>query len=184
MAESLAPPAPAPTPEVATLPPRNWLSNLDATGWPLLAGRLIVGLSFLKMGWDKATQPATFLKDIKTYEILPLDPPLLINSIAVLLPWLEIVVALCLLAGILLRGAGVLALGSLLVFTVAIALRALDIHGSQQIAFCAIEFDCGCGGGVVNICNKLFTNLGLMVACLVVLSSRSRRYCLSRRGFS
>lgn len=154
------------------------LRRLDATGVPLLLGRLIVGGVFVYLGYLKIQAPQEFLKVIKEFEILPLDPPELINSVAVLLPWLEVFCGLCLLLGIFLRGASFTLLVSLIVFTAAVALRALGIYQAEEIAFCAIKFDCGCGTGEVFICSKLLENTGLILACFPVLFSRSRRFCL------
>ena len=62
--------------------------------------------------------------------------------------------------------------------TAAIFLRTKGIHAAGGQSFCAIRFDCGCGGGEVNACGKMLTNTGLILATLVALFSRSRRFCL------
>jgi len=153
---------------------RKW----DNTGLPLLLARLIVGAVFLYLGFNKALDPVGFLKLIREYQMLPDGYPVLLNSIAVFLPWLEILCGVLLLAGVGLRGSALLMLVMLVGFTGVIALRAVDIYGVQEIAFCAIKFDCGCGAGEVFICNKLLENTGLFLLTLLILFSQSRKFCL------
>jgi hypothetical protein len=114
--------------------------------------------------------------------MVPEDPAWMLNGIAAVLPWMEIWCGLLLLAGFWVRGAAGILLAMLLVFTVAVTRRALQIQEADQLAFCAIAFDCGCGTGEVNICRKLAENTGLVLLCLVALVSRSRRWCLERAG--
>ena len=46
-------------------------------------------------------------------------------------------------------------------------------------SFCSVNFDCGCGTGVVFVCDKLAENCGLLLLSVVAIVSRSRRFCLS-----
>jgi len=63
-------------------------------------------------------------------------------------------------------------------FTTAIFVRALGVYHDTGIAFCAIEFDCGCGAGVINICKKLAENVTLLVLSVVVVVSRFRGFAI------
>ncbi|MGE3164926.1 MAG: DoxX family protein [Planctomycetota bacterium] len=158
------------------------LSRLDATGIPLLIARLVVGGRFVQLGLKKIQDPQAFLKAVKAYEVLPLDPPVLINSIAVLLPWLEVVAGVLIVLGVGLRGAGVISFISLVVFTGAVAARAFAIYGASDIGFCAIKFDCGCGTGEVFICPKLVENSLLILGSIPIFASGSRLLCLRKDG--
>jgi hypothetical protein len=100
--------------------------------------------------------------------------------LAALLPWVEVWCGLLLVAGVAVRGTTLTLCTMLVVFTLAIALRARDIHGAQGTAYCAIAFDCGCGTGVVNACRKLAENSGLILLGLLVLVTREDRLCLRR----
>jgi uncharacterized membrane protein YphA (DoxX/SURF4 family) len=135
---------------------------------------------FIMMGWSKASEPVQFLKLINTYQLIPENWPWLLNSMAVLLPWIEIVCGTLLLLGIGVRGSALLLLAMLGVFTGAVLLRAIGIYQAGAIPFCAIKFDCGCGSGEQYICRKVPENLGLMALCLVALFSRSGRFCIWR----
>lgn len=82
----------------------------------------------------KILDPAAFAKEVYNYQILPDH---LINLTALVLPWLELFIGLCLSAGICLHGAALMANGLLTVFLVSLVFnlaRGLDIN-------------CGCFGG-------------------------------------
>jgi uncharacterized membrane protein YphA (DoxX/SURF4 family) len=156
----------------------NLLARIDRTGVPLLIARFALGGLFIYMGLEKALNPVDFLKMVREYHMVPEQPPLLLNLIAAVLPWLEVLCGLLLIAGTALRGTALLLLAMLVGFTAVVALRALNIHATQHLPFCAIKFDCGCGTGEEWICQKIPKNLGLCLLSLIVLLSRSRRFCL------
>lgn len=155
--------------------------RLDATGWPQLAARLAVGGVFLALGLAKWHDPVAFLKALRAYDMFPAGSPWLMNATAAALPGAEILCGLLVLAGTALRGTALFLGAMLLVFTVAIAARAAALAELDSVALCAVAFDCGCGSGVQNACRKLAENAGLLVACGVLLVSRSRRWCLAPR---
>jgi uncharacterized membrane protein YphA (DoxX/SURF4 family) len=157
------------------------IRRIDATGIPLLLARLGVGGMFAYAAYGKLSDPVNFLKAVHVYGVIPADQPLLLNLIAVLLPWLEIVCAVALVLGVARRGAALLITGMLLFFTPLLAIHAWHLHtaaGSAFATFCAVKFDCGCGTGETFICPKLVENIALLVGALIALFSTSRRFCL------
>ena len=154
------------------------LRRCDATGVPLLLGRLVLGGLFIYMAWDKIANPDIFLKLIREYQMVPLHPPILINSIAILLPWVEMLCGVLLILGVALRGALLTLLVMLISFTVVVAWRAISIWQAEQVPFCSIKFDCGCGSGEQYICAKILENIGLCLLAVLLMLSRSRRFCL------
>ena len=183
------------------------LRRLDRTGVPLVLGRLILGVMFLSMGLAKTgvlktalakadlagsapvmflvdhglielSDPVDFLKLIREYEMVPENVPVLMNSLAAVLPWVEVLCGLLLIVGVAVRGSALLLVVMLIGFTAVLAVRALGIYHSQFIPFCDVKFDCGCGAGEVYICRKLPENIGLCLLAVVTLLSRSRRFCL------
>ena len=153
------------------------------TGLPTLGARLILGVTFVGMGISKILDPIKFLKAIKQYEILPLDPPILINSTAVVLPWLEVVIGLLLIAGLARRGGATISLVMLVVFNIGILKLGLDYQAENpEIAFTKIVLDCGCGAGPVNVAWKLVQNLGLIILSAGLMISGSHRFSLVRSG--
>lgn len=94
----------------------------------LLAARLILGVIFVFASVDKILHPATFAETIYNYQILP---DALINLTAIFLPWLELSLGSCLIAGIWLPGAALIANLLLVTFTGALLFnlaRGLDLH--------------------------------------------------------
>jgi hypothetical protein len=63
-------------------------------------------------------------------------------------------------------------------FTFLIANRGWQIHLTQGIALCAVQFDCGCGTGKQFVCRKVPENLALWLLAWIPLLSKSRRFCL------
>jgi uncharacterized membrane protein YphA (DoxX/SURF4 family) len=152
----------------------------DESGVPLLVARVVVGGMFIWTGISKILEPIDFLKLLLQYRVLPDDMPWVVNSLAVGLPYVEVVCGILLLAGVAVRGTSLLLLGMLVAFTAAVIWRALDFYAQGGVAFCSIKFDCGCGTGEQYVCMKLPENLLLILLSLIALLSRSRRYCLLR----
>jgi uncharacterized membrane protein YkgB len=89
---------------------------------------LILAGIFIYASLDKIAHPVAFAKDVYNYQILP---DALINLTALVLPWLELFLGLCLLAGIWLPGAVLTVNGLMVVFLTALVFnlaRGLDIN--------------------------------------------------------
>ena len=114
----------------------SWLKRLDRSGVPLLLARVFVGGWFVYHGFLKVGDPVDFLKVLREYELLPLDPPHIINGLAVTLPWIEVVGGLALLLGVALRSAAVLMIVMLGAFTAAVLLRASGVQSDTGQSFC------------------------------------------------
>jgi uncharacterized membrane protein YphA (DoxX/SURF4 family) len=98
------------------------------TGWLQRGARLFLGGVFLYACVDKILHPAEFARAVFNYQILP-NP--LVNLTALILPWLELVLGLCLLTGFWLPGALLWSNGLLWAFFAALvfnAWRGLDVH--------------------------------------------------------
>lgn len=76
--------------------------------------RLALGLILLAASVDKILHPAAFARAVHNYQFLP---DLLVNAVALVLPWLEAVLGCLLLAGVLLPGAVLVSTVLLAVFT-------------------------------------------------------------------
>jgi uncharacterized membrane protein YphA (DoxX/SURF4 family) len=143
-----------------------------ACGVLSVAARWVVGALFIYMGVSKVLHPVEFLKLVRQYDIVA--HPVLLNSIAAGLPWFEIFCGLLLLAGVAVRGTAIVVALMLIPFSVLVLARALNIAEAQQIAFCAVKFDCGCGGGEVFICRKLLENSVLLALSAWLAAGRGR----------
>ncbi len=90
--------------------------------------RLLLGAVFLFASYDKILHPAAFAEAVYNYQILPDGA---VNLAALTLPWMELLLGLCLVAGFWLPGATFLSTGLLAVFIGALVfnqIRGLDIH--------------------------------------------------------
>lgn len=145
-------------------------------GWVGVAVRWALGALFIYMGLSKALDPAGFLKLVREYDLV--THPLLLNVIAACLPWVEVFCGLLLVLGVAVRGTALLLIAMLLPFTALVLHRALGIAEAQQIAFCAVRFDCGCGAGVIFICHKLVENSLLTLSCAWLAMGAGRNLCV------
>ena len=93
-----------------------------------LLGRLALGFIFIFASIDKILNPAAFSEVIANYQLLPDQA---INVMAIVLPWLELILGALLVAGLWLPGVVALATLLLVVFFLALLIslaRGLDIH--------------------------------------------------------
>jgi uncharacterized membrane protein YphA (DoxX/SURF4 family) len=156
----------------------GWFRRMDDAGWPQGVARLVLALVMIRFAWPKIVDPLDFLKVLRNYHIIPEEPAIYLNLIALCLPWIELVGSLLILIGLWRRAASALFALLLTSFTVAVLYRAMHMYGEVGGAFCDIKFDCGCGMGEVYICTKLLENLGLILLSVYLIISRSNRFGL------
>lgn len=90
--------------------------------------RLVLGAVFLYASYDKILNPQSFSQAVYNYQILP---DAAVNLTALTLPWLEMLLGVCLVAGVWLPGATAICTGLLTIFIGALVfnqVRGLDIH--------------------------------------------------------
>lgn len=109
---------------------REKQKRVTKTGsWYLFhAVRLSLGVIFLAASYDKILHPQAFSLAVYQYQILPDS---LVNLVALILPWLELLLGLSLMTNVWLPGAGVLSASLMIAFTGSLLfnhLRGLDIH--------------------------------------------------------
>ena len=98
-----------------------------------LVFRLFLGFVFVYAGVMKASDPQGFANILCSYRLLP---EWMINPVAILLPWVEIVVGVSLFVGIWIRGGALVASSMLTVFAFVIGISLAR----------GLEIDCGCFG--------------------------------------
>ncbi|MCI0534836.1 MAG: DoxX family membrane protein, partial [Verrucomicrobiales bacterium] len=104
----------------------NWLT------WFL---RLAVGGAFIAAGALKIASPEKFAVAVSNYRLLPHE---LINLVAILIPWVEVLAGLLVLAGIWLRAAALVITSLTVMFFVVI---------TSALAR-GLNIECGCFGTV------------------------------------
>ncbi len=126
----------------------------------LLALRLYLGGIFVFASVHKILDPASFALDVATYGILP---PELVNLVALVLPWVELVAGLMLAVGFRTAAGALLVDGMLLVF---IAALASALHRG-------VDTSCGCfasdGGDHPIGVGTVLRDLGWLALGLAVL---------------
>lgn len=93
--------------------------------------RIIMGMLFLFSGIFKVIDLAAFGKVIIRYDIIP---EITVPYIAVVLPFLELVVGLFLIFGFRIKSASLISIALITLFTVVIAINVIR----------GVSFDCGC----------------------------------------
>lgn len=102
---------------------------------PLLSVRIVLGGVFLVAGLTKVQSPGAFAEAVRAYNLLP---SVLVIPFALVLPWLEVLVAAYLVTGLLSRLAALGSAVMLVMFVVALT-DALFIGNTAHA--------CGCFGG-------------------------------------
>jgi len=129
----------------------------------ILIIRLILGVIFVYASYDKILDPDKFARDINNFHIVPFG---LENSIAIVLPWLELLIGLGLIFGFFIDGSSVIS-GALLVLFNIMILQAM-LRG--------FNIECGCGlkeGQMVGL-SKLLENFVFMGGAYIIFKVRAR----------
>ena len=129
----------------------------------ILLIRCLLGLVFVYASYDKILDPGKFARDIANYHIVPFG---LENSIAIILPWLELLIGAGIILGIFLDGSVVLS-GSFLILFIFMIFQAM-MRG--------FNIECGCGlkeGEMVGW-SKILENIVFLGASYIVFYSRNR----------
>jgi putative oxidoreductase len=139
--------------------------------WLILACRVALGVVFVYSGWTKIADPPGFAHMVWNYKILP---PALVNIVALVLPWVEVLAGAALVAGIWSRSAALILAALLTVFIAGIA---LNLHRGNPI-------DCGCFSTssvgktpeemLAAMRLDILRDLGMMAMALAVLFGRLR----------
>ena len=137
--------------------------------------RLIVGGIFLISGLAKIADPVRFLLTLREFQLLA---SALESFLAVYLPWLEFLLGLCIVVGILHRTASLMIAGLNGAFIIAI--------GSVMAR--GIEVDCGCFGLLADALHlpdmadgkAIVRNLVLMAMCLHIFRSEATGWTMER----
>lgn len=90
--------------------------------------RLILGLVFIYASYEKILDPIGFSKNIHNYHVTPI---FIENIIALVLPWMELIIGLFLIFGLFLEGTISITISMLVFFILLLlqaVLRGIDVH--------------------------------------------------------
>jgi uncharacterized membrane protein YphA (DoxX/SURF4 family) len=93
--------------------------------------RVALGGVFIVASIDKLRHPEAFATAIANYRLLPYT---VINAMAIVLPWLEVISGAILVLGVWIRASTMIVLGLLFAFSV----------GISQALFRGLDISCGC----------------------------------------
>lgn len=123
----------------------------------LLIFRLVVGFIFLSFGASKIGIADQFAADIAKYAIMP---EFSLNLVAIIVPWLEIVVGILLILGIRLKASAI--------FSIVLLLTFIAFVGFAMM----MGFDINCGCSSTNPQKvgipKLLENSGLLILSAII----------------
>ena len=125
--------------------------------------RCIIGIVFLWACYSKILDPGNFSREIANYHAVPFG---LENTIAIILPWVELFIGIGLIAGIYINANAFLS-GFLLILFNLLVFQAM-IRG--------FNIECGCGlkeGQMVGY-GKLFENFLLLIGSFFVFRNKDR----------
>jgi len=145
------------------------MKRLLSNDWLTLVFRMAFGAIFIYAAIDKIQHPDQFARIIYNYHLVP-GP--LVNLMALVLPMSELLAGICVVAGVLYRGARNYLLLMLAVFMVAITVNIIR----------GIDLECGCftvstrakSAGL----QVLIRDVVFAVPGLALLASRSRRWMI------
>lgn len=128
--------------------------------------RIVIAFVFIYAGVEKISDPKSFSQAIYNYRLFPSE---MINLIAIILPWLELISGILLLFGICVRENSAIIGILLFIFIVMIIIsmiRGLDIN-------------CGCFGKGSSIgLEKIGENLLMLILCLILIAFGSSKLIL------
>lgn len=135
------------------------LEKVVSNKYVVFAARVILGVVFIYASLDKIQHPGEFAQAIYNYRMVP---NVVINVMAIVLPWLELICGILIIVGVFVRGSALLIGAMLAVFIIALSsalMRGLDIS-------------CGCftlEGGRSIAANTLVEDILLIICAGIAL---------------
>lgn len=138
----------------------------------VLFARILIGGILIYASIDKIVDPDGFAKAIDNYHIIPFG---LENSMAIILPWLEMIVGICLILGIFIDGAAFLVIVMMSIFIFAITYAILSGY----------NIECGCGlkpGELIGV-RKILEDVTYLLLAWMILKRPNHRFELYPKTF-
>ena len=98
----------------------------------MFLARVLLGIMWVIAGIEKIADPAQFSREISNYHLLPFG---IENTVAIILPWLELFIGLSLIFGLYINSASFISSILMVIFILFIA----------QAMFRGFNIECGCG---------------------------------------
>mgnify|MGYP003547699657 CR=1 FL=1 len=111
------------------------MKKLFSNKYLLLLIRLVLGFVFIYAGIEKTLEPGAFANSISNYKLIP---EILINVIAIALPWIELIAGILLLFGVSVKENAMILSTLLTLFIIMISISLIR----------GLSIECGCFGTV------------------------------------
>jgi len=138
-----------------------------------LVVRVTIGIIFIYASIDKIMYPGDFARIVYNYHLLPGS---LINLMALILPWIEMICGIFLIFGIYKDGSILLINILVVIFIIAIGINLIR----------GVSLECGCftvsSRAKSSALSLLLRDLGLLVLTLYAFFNRSQRFLLHKRS--
>jgi uncharacterized membrane protein YphA (DoxX/SURF4 family) len=137
----------------------------NGLGMIVLLARLLIGGILIYACIEKIVNPGEFARAIDNYHIIPFG---LENSMAIILPWLELTIGICLILGVFLDGASFLVIFMMMIFIIAISYAILS----------GFNIECGCGlkpGELVGV-QKIIEDLTYLILAWMIIKRPKRKF--------
>ena len=137
------------------------MNSLDR--YLIVITRIILGAVFLWASFGKIMEPSDFARSISNYHIVPFG---IENIIALILPWLELLIGMGLILGIMVDGSVQISAILLIMFILMIG----------QAMLRGFNIECGCGlkeGEMIGL-NKILENIVFIGGAYIVMQRRKR----------
>ena len=125
--------------------------------------RIILGGVFLWASFGKILEPGDFARSISNYHIVPFG---IENIVALILPWLELLIGMGLILGIMVDGSVQISAILLIMFILMIG----------QAMLRGFNIECGCGlkeGEMIGL-NKILENIVFLGGAYIVMQRKKR----------
>ena len=129
----------------------------------IVTTRIILGAVFLWASFGKILEPGDFARSISNYHIVPFG---IENIVALILPWLELLIGMGLILGIMVDGSVQLSAILLIMFILMIG----------QAMLRGFNIECGCGlkeGEMIGL-NKILENIVFLGGAYIVMQRKKR----------
>ena len=137
------------------------MNSLDR--YLIVTTRIILGAVFLWASFGKILEPGDFARSISNYHIVPYG---IENIIALILPWLELLIGVGLILGIMVDGSVQISAILLIMFILMIG----------QAMLRGFNIECGCGlkeGEMIGL-NKILENIVFLGGAYIVMQRKKR----------
>jgi uncharacterized membrane protein YphA (DoxX/SURF4 family) len=130
--------------------------------------RIVLGTMFLLAAVSKAADPASFAQEIANYKILP---DILINLMAIVLPWIELFASLFIIIGIRIKSSVLIISSLIIVFNIAIIIAMAK----------GLNINCGCHTKVMAEMvglQKIIENMCLLILGIFIFYSKGIKFTM------